>query len=64
MQPDRRQRGRERPNLRIALIWLAMSAIFVAIAFQRLSQGQFPDPDDALRLVQVRDLLAKAIAAI
>ncbi len=57
MQADRRQRAHEHPNRRIALVWLVLSAIFVAIGFQGLSQNQFPGPDDALRLVQVRDLL-------
>lgn len=46
------------PNIRIAGVWAVLSVIFIAIGFQRIVQGQFPDPDDALRLVQVRDLLA------
>lgn len=46
------------PNMRIAAVWAVLSVIFIAIGFQRIAQGQFPDPDDALRLVQVRDLLA------
>ncbi|WP_235901269.1 hypothetical protein [Pontixanthobacter aquaemixtae] len=58
MQTDRRMRGHERPNLRIAVMWGVVSLIFLAVGMQRLLQGQFPDPDDALRLVQVRDLLA------
>lgn len=48
----------QNPNIRIAGVWAVLSAIFIAIGFQRIMQGQFPDPDDALRLVQVRDLLA------
>ncbi|WP_271439789.1 hypothetical protein [Pontixanthobacter luteolus] len=55
---DRRDRQHERPNRRIMLVWAALSAIFIAIGLPRLLQGQFPDPDDALRLVQVRDLIA------
>ncbi|MXO91538.1 hypothetical protein GRI41_11945 [Altererythrobacter aquaemixtae] len=39
-------------------MWGVVSLIFLAVGMQRLLQGQFPDPDDALRLVQVRDLLA------
>ncbi len=57
-QGDRRRRGHEKPNRRIALMWLVLSVIFGAVGLQRILQGQFPDPDDALRLVQVRDLLA------
>jgi MFS family permease len=54
---DRRLRGQERPNRRILLVWLALSALILLAAVQRITEGQFPDPDDALRLVQVRDLL-------
>lgn len=46
------------PNGRIAIVWCVLSLIFIGSSFQGLIQGQFPDPDDALRLVQVRDLLA------
>ncbi len=58
MREDRRLRRDERPNLRVVLVWLALAAIMLLAALQRVLQGQFPDPDDALRLVQVRDLLA------
>ena len=58
MEIDRRIRGDENPNRRIAIVWAALCVIFILIAFPRLQQGQFPDPDDTLRLVQVRDLLA------
>ena len=58
MREDRRLRRDERPNLRIVLVWLALGAIMLVAALPRVLQGQFPDPDDALRLVQVRDLLA------
>lgn len=58
MAGDRRDRSHEKPNRRIALVWLVLSALLLAIGLQRLMQGQFPDPDDSLRLVQVRDLLA------
>ncbi len=57
MDADRRDRTHEKPNLRIALMWLVLSLIFLAVGLQRILQGQFPDPDDALRLVQVRDLI-------
>ncbi|MGB7374329.1 hypothetical protein [Pontixanthobacter sp.] len=46
------------PGIRIFGVWAVLSAIFIATGFQQIVQGQFPDPDDALRLVQVRDLLA------
>jgi len=58
MQADRRIRGHEGPTRRIMLMWAALSLIFLAVGMERLVQGQFPDPDDALRLVQIRDLLA------
>lgn len=58
MERDRRLRRDERPTLRVALVWLALCAIMLAVGWPRVVQGQFPDPDDVLRLVQVRDLLA------
>lgn len=58
MDGDRRLRGNDRANRRFLLVWLALSALILLAAMQRLMQGQFPDPDDALRLVQLRDLLA------
>ncbi len=57
MRPDRRLRGGETPTGRLLLVWFVLSAILLAIALPRILQGQFPDPDDVLRLVQVRDLL-------
>jgi hypothetical protein len=46
-----------RPGLAIALVWLAVSAV-LALASPHLAAGRFPDTDDVMRLVQVRDLLA------
>jgi hypothetical protein len=46
-----------RPGLAIALVWLAVSAV-LALASPHLGAGRFPDTDDVMRLVQVRDLLA------
>lgn len=43
---------------RIALVWLVFTALLLAIHWTRIGVGAFPDPDDTLRLVQVRDLLA------
>ena len=57
MQGDRRNRANEKPNRRFFMMWLVLSAIFCAIGLPRIVQGQFPDPDDVLRLVQIRDLL-------
>ncbi len=45
-------------NLRVALIWLAMSALLLAVNAGNVANWRFPGPDDTLRLVQVRDLLA------
>ena len=55
---DRRLRLGERPTLAIILTWLCISVILLAVASTRILDNQYPDPDDALRLAQVRDLLA------
>lgn len=45
--------------LRIVLpVWAALYALLVAVNFAGLSVRKFHDPDDQLRLQQVRDLLA------
>lgn len=54
---DRRERSNERPWRHIALIWGAVSCILLITAWPRIAASQFPDPDDILRLVQLRDLL-------
>ncbi|OZA93910.1 MAG: hypothetical protein B7X57_03395 [Erythrobacter sp. 34-65-8] len=41
----------------VLLAWLILSAILTITAASRIMSGQLPDPDDALRLVQVRDLI-------
>lgn len=46
-----------RPGIAILLVWLAVSAV-LALASPHLAAGRFPDTDDVMRLVQVRDLLA------
>jgi len=46
-----------RPGIAIVLVWLAVSAL-LALASPHLAAGRFPDTDDVMRLVQVRDLLA------
>lgn len=40
------------------LVWLLVSAIFIITRWSAISQLLLPDPDDTLRMVQVRDLLA------
>ena len=55
---DRRLRLGARPTLAIILTWLCISVILLAVASTRILDNQYPGPDDALRLVQVRDLLA------
>jgi hypothetical protein len=47
----------QRPFLAILLIWLGVSAV-LALASPHLPFGRFPDVDDTMRLLQVRDLLA------
>jgi hypothetical protein len=46
------------PLLRVASIWTLLAAVMLLTGVQSISEGQFPDPDDTLRMVQVRDLLA------
>ena len=45
------------PWARIALIWLCIAVLMVLINWSNIAQGRFLDPDDTLRLVQVRDLV-------
>lgn len=40
-----------------ALAWGLVSAFLVAVSWQAITNLQFSDPDDILRLIQVRDLL-------
>lgn len=42
---------------RVVLVWLAVSAMLVATTWSRISTLSFADPDDAMRLKQVLDLL-------
>ena len=58
MNADRRLRRGEFPTRQLVLAWLAVCAIMLVTGAGRLVAGKFPDPDDVLRLVQVRDLLA------
>lgn len=54
---DRRLRINERPNRAIFLSWLALCGLLLLIAWKKVAANSFPGPDDALRLVQLRDLL-------
>lgn len=58
MREDRRLRSGQTPTLSIILTWCLASAILVAIGAPQILAGQYHGPDDALRMVQVRDLLA------
>lgn len=42
----------------VLAIWLVVGAIMVRSALPAITQWTFPDPDDAMRLIQVRDWLA------
>lgn len=49
--------ARNYPLGRILLVWLAVSLLLILTYLQNVIAKQFPDPDDILRLVQVRDLI-------
>src|SRR5207253_2643398 len=59
---ERRSRGRVRtedPLFNVILIgWLLAAIILCLVSWTRIATLAFPDPDDAMRLAQVRDLLA------
>lgn len=44
--------------VRVGLAWAMISALLVVASLSAILAHQFPDPDDTLRLLQVRDLLA------
>ena len=43
---------------RVAMIWAVLCVLLLATNFAAIWERRFPDPDDTLRLIQVRDLLA------
>ncbi len=43
---------------RVGIAWAIISGLLIAINWSAISSNRFPDPDDIMRLVQVRDLLA------
>ena len=44
--------------LRVALAWAMIAALLLVTNLQAILAYHFPDPDDTLRLMQVRDLIA------
>ena len=44
--------------IRVAIAWVLVSALLLAVNASAIASGRFPDPDDILRLVQVRDWIA------
>ncbi|WP_299196007.1 hypothetical protein [uncultured Erythrobacter sp.] len=42
---------------RVGIAWAIVSALLLAINWSAIIAGRFPDPDDIMRLVQVRDLI-------
>ena len=58
MTSDRRLREGEFPAKGLVFAWAAVCLILLLTSLSRLFSGQFADPDDVLRLVQVRDVLA------
>ncbi|GEN99430.1 hypothetical protein NSE01_12630 [Novosphingobium sediminis] len=46
------------PQLRVLITWALLSVTMIVINLNLITMMRFGDPDDALRLLQVRDLLA------
>jgi hypothetical protein len=46
------------PYLRVLIAWALLAATMILINYRLIAMLRFGDPDDALRLLQVRDLLA------
>ncbi len=59
MLVDRRRRALPLDFLvRVGAAWAIVSALLLIINWSAISSNRFPDPDDVMRLVQVRDLIA------
>lgn len=60
MTPPERRRPPFGPQLlpRVALAWLAIALLLLLTNLTAISELRFPDPDDTLRLIEVRDLIA------
>ena len=46
------------PHLRVLITWALLAVTMILVNFKLVAALRFTDPDDALRLLQVRDLLA------
>jgi hypothetical protein len=46
------------PYLRVVITWALLAVTMILVNFKLIAMMRFGDPDDALRLLQVRDLLA------
>lgn len=59
MLVDRRRSAFPKEFLaRVGMAWAIVCALLLAVNWGAISQQRFPDPDDIMRLVQVRDLIA------
>jgi hypothetical protein len=54
---DRRLRTGEAPTGMMLAVWLVVTGMFLVLKWQDILVRELPDPDDSLRLVQLRDLL-------
>lgn len=45
-------------RVRVVIMWLVLSAILILVEAPMIATERFGDPDDALRLIEVRDLIA------
>lgn len=43
---------------RVGIAWAIVSALLIAVNWNAIATQSFPDPDDIMRLLQVRDLIA------
>lgn len=44
--------------IRVGASWFIVASLLLAINWQGIAERRFPDPDDTMRLMQVRDLIA------
>jgi len=59
MKVERRRAAFPLPFMgRVGIAWAIVSALLIAINWSAIVSLRFPDPDDVMRLIQVRDLLA------
>lgn len=55
--PDAGDTAARLPLGRVAIVWAGLCALTLAIGAKAILAGRFPDPDDVLRMVQLRDWL-------